>query len=58
MKIVVEYGKQNLFSGVPIKIVIQSIGDLYKHFEETKCLPQISNKSIYHKERMDSNESY
>ena len=36
MKIVVEYGKHNLFSGVPIKLVIQSIEELYKRFEATK----------------------
>ncbi len=58
MKIVVEYGKHNLFSGVPIKLVIQSIEELYKRFEATKCLAQISHKSIYYRERMNANESY
>ncbi len=58
MKIAVEYGKHNLFSGVPIKIVLQSISELYKHFEATRCLPQISHKSIYYRERMNANESY
>ena len=58
MKTVVEYGKHNLFSGVPIKLVIQSIEELYKHFETTKYLSQISHKSIYYRERVNVNESY
>ena len=50
MKVAVEYGKKDLFSGVQIKTVMKSIDDLYEYFRKTDCIPKVSKKAYNRKE--------